>query len=759
MANYATLKAAIRAVIKTNGNNEITGSILQQTLLAVVESLGVNYQFVGVATTSTNPGTPDQNVAYLGTPGTYPNFGSLVIPDGNLGVLKYNGSWAVETMRCDEQVVNYLAQIFENGNIKFGPKTIAQSGGTGQLDIMFPLLAGSTVIISVTPSGGASNMRIYGLASDGTATGLTNYSNIPSGTQHDFELTISNDYAGFRLYQSSQSTATSIVAVLKVPSANYVTSAQLNAALANYAPKNSVVASFKNWFDSDVMNIDGFVRPNGTESTSNLYRKSDYLPISGATKIKIHCNLASVAVAPVVFYDSNKNYISGYTATSTGVQDFNIDVPANAAYIKVSNSPQYLDIWTCDVDFYAAKYLENNAGRSMSVFISPNGNDSNDGLTRETPFATFSEAKNRLQDGGVLYLCPGDYENPDFSIDKFPRVIGIGKVRFLYPLHKITSASLVSGYTRVYSAQFTKSGLMNYTYFLYQHDIPDPDSAIPTSEMHPLQKGASYRVPSTRIYKVDSIAAIESTTDRLCWYYDNGTVYFSKTADSNLATNPIVIPGNVVITASNFEDVEIANLNILYGKIQLTKVNGVFNGVSCGMGALGAGQVMCDYCKDLKFESCEFYCAHTNQGGDGVNTHNNDTSVSDRSKIELRDCWLHDNGDDGESCHENSLSIHHGGLIEYNGNGITPAAGGASICYNVVVRNNGIYKWAQDPGGTGFSAQGGTMECIGCLSEGNRLGFTKSGSSPNFVAINCVAKNNTVTNFENVTQYNCAIIQ
>lgn len=98
MANYATLKAAIQAVIYENGNNEITGAELQQSLLSMITSLGDGYQFIGIATLTTNPGTPDQNVFYLAGPGTYPNFGGLTIQDDNLGVLKYNGQWSVETI-------------------------------------------------------------------------------------------------------------------------------------------------------------------------------------------------------------------------------------------------------------------------------------------------------------------------------------------------------------------------------------------------------------------------------------------------------------------------------------------------------------------------------------------------------------------------------------------------------------------------------------------------------------------------------------
>ena len=97
MANYATLKAAIQQVVKTNGNNEITGALLQQSLLAMINSLGAGYQFSGVAMPATNPGTPDQNVFYFAyIAGTYTNFGAINVP--GFSILKYNGSWSIDVI-------------------------------------------------------------------------------------------------------------------------------------------------------------------------------------------------------------------------------------------------------------------------------------------------------------------------------------------------------------------------------------------------------------------------------------------------------------------------------------------------------------------------------------------------------------------------------------------------------------------------------------------------------------------------------------
>lgn len=93
MANYQTLKSAIQQVVKTNGNNEITGALLQQSLLAMINSLGAGFQFMGVATPAMNPGTLDQNAFYLATSGTYTNFSNIVVNDDEIAILKYSGQW------------------------------------------------------------------------------------------------------------------------------------------------------------------------------------------------------------------------------------------------------------------------------------------------------------------------------------------------------------------------------------------------------------------------------------------------------------------------------------------------------------------------------------------------------------------------------------------------------------------------------------------------------------------------------------------
>ena len=112
MSNYSSLKATINANVKQNGNQEITGAIMNSVLNAMVDSLGAGYQYKGVATPATNPGTPDYNVFYLASEaGTYTNFGGLVIGDNEVAALVYNGSWTKQTTgAATASEVSQLAQ-------------------------------------------------------------------------------------------------------------------------------------------------------------------------------------------------------------------------------------------------------------------------------------------------------------------------------------------------------------------------------------------------------------------------------------------------------------------------------------------------------------------------------------------------------------------------------------------------------------------------------------------------------------------------
>lgn len=131
MADTTALKNRIRAAIKANDNQEITGPVLQQALLDMVDELDLNpelqeaintekearqtadiqlgdlitgiknnidngYVYAGIATPLTTP--VSGKVFYLAKEaGTYTNFGELILSQG-INILRYNGSaWSLNS--------------------------------------------------------------------------------------------------------------------------------------------------------------------------------------------------------------------------------------------------------------------------------------------------------------------------------------------------------------------------------------------------------------------------------------------------------------------------------------------------------------------------------------------------------------------------------------------------------------------------------------------------------------------------------------
>lgn len=91
MANYTQLIKTINDNIKANGNQEITGPVLNAVLQAIVRGMSEGALFAGIADTTTNPPAYDGDVFYIAIePGKYSNFGADV-PRGSIGVLHNMG--------------------------------------------------------------------------------------------------------------------------------------------------------------------------------------------------------------------------------------------------------------------------------------------------------------------------------------------------------------------------------------------------------------------------------------------------------------------------------------------------------------------------------------------------------------------------------------------------------------------------------------------------------------------------------------------
>lgn len=94
MSNYEILKSEIRRAIKENGNQEITGDLLQAKLLEMIGTLGEGYTFMGVATPDSKPTSTDARVYYIANEvGMYSYYGGARVEDGEIALLVHNKDW------------------------------------------------------------------------------------------------------------------------------------------------------------------------------------------------------------------------------------------------------------------------------------------------------------------------------------------------------------------------------------------------------------------------------------------------------------------------------------------------------------------------------------------------------------------------------------------------------------------------------------------------------------------------------------------
>lgn len=217
MGGYTKLKAAIAAAIKANGNNEITGAIMQVVLNTIVSIVGANRTFVGIANENTNPGTPDGNVFYIAyKAGNYVNFQSeasnLTVKPGELAIL-YNGTnnWDkfVIGMSSDGVIAlaNTINQINATGRYAYTDTDIVKGSNTGSQKVRTFLVAGQPYRFTLTPVGDSVSVDIQGIKADGTFDVIGSMISTPSGTTKT--ITPTKNYYGFTIFYGSKTIATS----------------------------------------------------------------------------------------------------------------------------------------------------------------------------------------------------------------------------------------------------------------------------------------------------------------------------------------------------------------------------------------------------------------------------------------------------------------------------------------------------------------------------------------------------------------------
>lgn len=93
--DYKVLKSNVADIVKTNGNQEITGQLMQDVLFALIENLGEGWQFGGAVKSSDAPSLGDDVRAfYIAVEkGVYGAFGGVSVTE--LSVITHDSGYAV----------------------------------------------------------------------------------------------------------------------------------------------------------------------------------------------------------------------------------------------------------------------------------------------------------------------------------------------------------------------------------------------------------------------------------------------------------------------------------------------------------------------------------------------------------------------------------------------------------------------------------------------------------------------------------------
>lgn len=214
MADFSALKAAIRAAIRQNGNNEITGNIMQGILLSMVNTLGdaaINalvdavaalstrvadgYMYGGIATPTSTPTASSGKVFYFALQaGTYTNYGALVVEQGVTILKTDNYQWTKD-----------VVWLIDNEPTA-GSDNLVKSGG-----VQNELALGAVYDVSAkNPTAGPNNNgkweSLSALLSDANLNTLIPTAVRKGGMTIRFVQSSDNKYVQYRLMTDSFST-------------------------------------------------------------------------------------------------------------------------------------------------------------------------------------------------------------------------------------------------------------------------------------------------------------------------------------------------------------------------------------------------------------------------------------------------------------------------------------------------------------------------------------------------------------------------
>lgn len=356
MANWSDLKAAVAKVIKTNGNQEITGAVLQNALNNIISNVGENATFAGIATPVTNPGTPDGPVFYIAAQtGIYSNFEGITV-ENEVAILLWKTSWkklltniallsgisliraALDNVKLNSTGKNKinLSNKIDGYFLNIGGNLVSNSSYC--ISNYIEIKSSTQYYISKTSVGGANhiiydkNLNVLSTTKDGAVT-------TPSDAKY-IRLSISKSQLGAAQMELG-GVATSYEPFIdnydneqKFVRLETQMAADKTELETQMAYKKSVSLG-KNLFNKLTVKNGYYIDASGNLKTNSTLSLSHYIKVNPNTSYYIQNT--NTGGASNVWFDKEFNAIK--EAAKSGVTTS----PSNAAYIRLSISTAVID--------------------------------------------------------------------------------------------------------------------------------------------------------------------------------------------------------------------------------------------------------------------------------------------------------------------------------------------------------------------------------------------------------------------------------
>lgn len=345
MANWQILKAAIADVIKTNGNQKITGRVLQNVLNNIVSSVGENSTFAGIATPATSPGTPDGPVFYLAVQtGVYSNFGSISVGEEEVAILLWNDKWNKKTLDLVKKSnLKTLSSCIDNlYQIKWMQGGVDSNGKYMPLNTEYevtdyiPVAPGIKLIVDAY----TGRTDTYNCAYDENKKFISTLASTGN-------ITIPENVYYVRICNKVSYSQRSIV--FEGSAYTYKSEEKtINDRIGNLESKNELflngiyVVNVEDDLQQDISISSNALLDynNGSVSTYAACYTSDYIDISKYKSLQINgCACGSnKEVALACFYNSEKTFIRSIRYSEIGkvINELISEIPENAVYMRFS---------------------------------------------------------------------------------------------------------------------------------------------------------------------------------------------------------------------------------------------------------------------------------------------------------------------------------------------------------------------------------------------------------------------------------------